>query len=160
MLGYMLITLGEASGQDWRVRTAGTHAIEGSAMSSRTRTALETIEELAGHHFNAHRSHQIDDDDVAWADVIVAVQAAHVHFLRRHFAPATPKVVQLHQFVRFAALDGSLNDQLAGLAMIEPDAAFDIVDPAGADQEFYNACALELWELAQVFALLVGEETD
>jgi protein-tyrosine-phosphatase len=31
----------------------------------------------------------------------------------------------------------------------------DVADPAGGDQAVYDACARQLWELAQVFALLV-----
>ena len=46
MLGYMLTTLAESTGQDWNVRTAGTHVAEGSAMSGRTREALKKVEEL------------------------------------------------------------------------------------------------------------------
>jgi hypothetical protein len=34
---------------------------------------------------------------------------------------------------------------------------FDVADPAGGDQATYDACALQLWDLSQVFALLVGD---
>lgn len=159
MLGYMLTTLAEASGGHWRVRSAGTHVIEGSAMSGRTRNALMSIDELEGHHYNAHRSHQLSDADVAWADVILASEAAHVHFVRRHFAAGAIKTVQLHQFVRFAPLDATLDEQLGVVGAIEPSAQFDVADPAGGDQLVYDQCARQLWELAQVFALLVSEET-
>jgi len=160
MLGYMLTTLAEASGEDWRVRTAGTHVIEGSAMSGRTREALMAIEELGGHHFNAHRSHQLSDEDVAWADVILASEAAHVHFVRRHFVDAAPKAVQIHQFVRFAPLDATFEEQLEVTSALEPLGEFDVVDPAGGDQGVYDQVALQLWEMAQVFALLVGDGSD
>jgi protein-tyrosine-phosphatase len=160
MLGYMLTTLATASGEDWRVRSAGTHVIEGSAMSGRTRNALMAIDELEGHHYNAHRSHQLSDEDVAWADVILASEAAHVLFVRRHFAASAVKTVQLHQFVRFAPLDAPLSGQLDVIGAIEPSVQFDVADPAGGDQLVYDQCALQLWELAQVFAMLVGEGTD
>ncbi len=156
MLGYMLTTLAESSGEDWHVRTAGTHVIEGSAMSGRTREALMAIDELEGHHFNAHRSHQLSAEDVEWADVILVAEAAHVRYVRGNFDAASAKTVQLHQFVRYAPLDVSLDEQLAILENIEPSEDFDVADPAGGDQAVYDRCALQLWEMAQVFALLVG----
>ena len=50
MLGYMLTTLAYTNEADWKLRSAGTHVIEGSAMSSRTRDALWSIDELGDHH--------------------------------------------------------------------------------------------------------------
>jgi len=154
MLGYMLTTLGEASGEDWRVRSAGTHVIEGSAMSGRTRDALLGLEDLGAHRYNAHRSHQLSAEDVDWADVILTSEAAHVHFVRAMFADGARKSVQLHQFVRHAALDEPFETQLALVAALEPSDDLDVTDPAGGDQVDYNNCAAELWELAQVFALV------
>ena len=74
MLGYMLSTIAEATGEEWNIRTAGTHVTEGSAMSSRTRDALMKIEELGEHRYGAHRSHQLDDADTEWAQVILAAE--------------------------------------------------------------------------------------
>ena len=161
MLGYMLTTIAEANGADWQVRTAGTHVIEGSSMSIRTRDALRSIEELDAHHYASHRSHQLSEADVRWSDVVLASEADHVRFARRHFDDATPKTVQLAQFVRHAPLDASFDVQLATTAVMEPSTQFDVVDPAGGDQVVYDACALQLWELSQVFALLVtGSDVD
>jgi protein-tyrosine-phosphatase len=137
MLGYMLSALCEASGEDWQVRTAGTHVIEGSSMSGRT------------------RSHQLTAADVSWADVILASEADHVHFVRRNFDNHADKTVQLAQFVRSAPLDGPIEHQLAVVASLTPSPEYDIVDPAGGDQRDYDRCAQQLWELSQVFALLV-----
>jgi protein-tyrosine-phosphatase len=157
MLGYMLSMIAEATGVDWQVRTAGTHVTEGSAMSGRTRDALRAIDELGEHHYGAHRSHQITADDVAWADVVLASEADHVNFVRANFPGHARKAVQLHRFVRSAPLDAPLDEQLVVVASLEPSVQFDIADPAGGDQAAYDACAQQLWEMAQVFALLVGE---
>jgi protein-tyrosine-phosphatase len=159
MLGYMLTTLGEASGEDWQVRSAGTHVVEGSAMSSRTRDALLGIDELVGHRYGAHRSHQLMVDDVAWADVILASEVNHVRYVRTNYPDAARKTVQLRQFVRHASLDVSFDEQLGELSALEPALEFDVVDPAGGDQAAYDACAAQLWELAQVFAVLVAEQS-
>jgi protein-tyrosine phosphatase len=158
MLGYMFATIAEAYGEDWNVRTAGTHVTEGSAMSSRTREALTGIGELGEHRYGAHRSHQLVLDDVAWADVVIATEAGHVDFVRRSFAEHAAKSVQLHQFVRYAPLDATFVEQLAQVSSMEPEARFDVADPAGGDQAVYDACAQQLWELAQTFALLIRDD--
>ena len=158
MLGYMLTTLAEVNGEDWHVRTAGTHVVEGSAMSARTRDALQKIAELTGHHFNAHRSHQLIDADVAWADVVLASEAGHVNFVRAQFPGGAAKAVSLHQFVREAPLEGPFTAQVASVAGRAALTEFDVKDPAGGDQAAYDACAGMLWELAQAFATLVGED--
>ena len=155
MLGYMLTTLGESTGEDWSIRTAGTHVAEGSAMSSRTRDALLRIRELGEHHYGAHRGHQLTRDDVVWADAIVACEAAHVVFARMKFTEATFKAVLLGQFLLAAPLDTSFVDQVFQVAQLEPDSAFDVEDPAGRDQFAYDECASNLWDMAQVFATLV-----
>jgi len=161
MLGYMLTTIAEANGADWQVRTAGTHVLEGSSMSSRTRDALMNIEELSGHHFGAHRSHQLDERDVSWADVVLASEADHVKYVRRHFADLSSRAVQLAQFVRYAPLDASFALQLSGVAAMTPSPQFDVEDPAGGDQSVYDACALRLWELSQAFAtIVIADEFD
>jgi protein-tyrosine-phosphatase len=157
MLGYMLTTIAEADGREWRVRTAGTHAEGGAAMSSRTRDALLALDDLGEHHYGAHRSHQVTGDDVAWADVVLAMEASQVHLARRWFPDAVGRIVQLGQFVRAAPLDESLAEQVAAVAALEPDATLDVADPAGGEQDTYDLCARELWEMAQVFAVVVGD---
>jgi protein-tyrosine-phosphatase len=158
MLGYMLTTIAESTRAEWHVRTAGTHVTEGSGMSARTRDALLTIEELGDHRYGAHRSHQLNQADTEWADVILAAEADNVKFVRANFATNADKAVQLAQFVRFAPLDGDVDAQLRAASAHEPSPDFDVKDPAGADQLTYDACARQLWDLAQAFALLVGAE--
>jgi protein-tyrosine-phosphatase len=160
MLGYMLTTIGEAYGADWKIRTAGTHALEGSSMSARTRDALLTIDELGAHHFGGHRSHQLEADDVEWADIILASEANHVAYVNRHFGAGSTKTVQLAQFVRDAPLDESLQRQLQVVTLLGPSGEFDIADPAGGDQSVYKECAALLWELSQVFATLVTQQEE
>jgi protein-tyrosine-phosphatase len=156
MLGFMFESIAEASGLDWRVRTAGTHVIEGSAMSSRTRDALLTLDDLGDHHYSAHRSHQLTSDDVAWADAIITSEANHVNFVRANFPEATMKTAMLHQFVREAPLDLDFREQLRVVASQKPLPAFDVEDPARGDQATYDKCAATLWDLAQVFSTIVN----
>jgi protein-tyrosine phosphatase len=157
MLAYMLTTLSEVNGERWQIRSAGTHVVEGSAMSGRTRDALLGIEELGHHRYNAHRSHQVSSDDVEWADIILASEAAHVNYVRDNFEGARNKAVQIHQFVRYAPLDERFATQLVEVTSMVLDAQLDVLDPAGGDDATYRACALELWEMAQVFATVLGD---
>jgi protein-tyrosine-phosphatase len=159
MLGYMLSALAEGTGEQWTIRTAGTFVTEGSAMSSRTKDALLAIPELGEPPYGAHRSHQIDEDDVEWADLILASEAGHVRYVRTKFGESNAKTVQLCQFVRRAPIEVSFAHQLAAVSALTPSSLFDVADPAGGDQAVYDACALQLWELAKAFALLVGEDS-
>jgi protein-tyrosine-phosphatase len=155
MLGYMLTSIAEAEGADWRVRSAGTHVREGSAMSQRTREALVKIEGLGEHAYGAHRSHQLNGNDVLFADVILASEVDHVRLVRRNFPEQGHKAVLLAQFVRSAPLEGPFLLQVAAVSASAPIEQFEVTDPAGGDQATYDACALQLWELSQAFATLV-----
>ncbi len=86
MLGSMLTSLSDANGYGWSVRTAGTHVVEGLAVSARTRNALHSLDDLGEPHVGAHRSHQLNGDDVTWADAILTSEASQVTFVRAHFA--------------------------------------------------------------------------
>jgi protein-tyrosine-phosphatase len=158
MLGYMLTSIAEANGLDWKVRSAGTHVIEGSAMSSRTRDALLRLDDLGEHHYGAHRSHQLTSDDVNWATVLLASEAGHVRYVRENYASGAAKTASLGQFLREAPLDEPFDEQLRFVSSLEPLNYFDVADPAGKDQLAYNECASQLWEMAQAFATLVTDD--
>jgi protein-tyrosine-phosphatase len=160
MLGFMLTTLAEDSVDQWFIRTAGTHVTEGSAMSGRTRDALMKIEGLGDHRYGSHRSHQLTDADCEWADIILAAEADNVRFVRTTLASGADKVVQLAQFDRYASDNGTFHKQLRDAVAHEPSVDFDVVDPAGGDQATYDACARQLWDLAQAFALIVRDQRD
>jgi protein-tyrosine-phosphatase len=160
MLGYMLTTLADSTDQEWHVRTAGTHVIEGSAMSSRTRDAMIKIEDLGDHRYGAHRSHQVTTSDCEWADIILAAEGDNVMFVRTNFPLFADKAVQLAAFVRFASSNGDLDAKLREVSAQQPSTECNVADPAGGDQATYDACARQLWELAQAFALLVGDDVD
>jgi protein-tyrosine-phosphatase len=160
MLGYMLTTLSELNGQRWQIRTAGTHVIEGSAMSSRTKEALERLDDLGEHHWGAHRSHQLREDDVTWADVVVTSEANQVNFVRSNFPAGSAKTVLLGQFLDESPKDATFDEQLRFVAQRTPSGFFDVDDPAGGDQAAYNACAEQLWIMARMFAVVIDDEID
>jgi protein-tyrosine-phosphatase len=157
MLGFMLEALRDTQNVHWQIRTAGTLASEGRAMSVRTRNALAGIAELSGRRFNDHRSHRLDDEDAEWADVILATEASQVTFVRARFPQATAKAVLLGQFLRSAPSGMDLRDQVRSVALESADPGFDVADPAGGDQTVYDNCADQLWEMSRTLVGLIGE---
>lgn len=160
MLGYMLTTIAESTGSTWHIRSAGTHVTEGSAMSARTRDALLKIEGLGDHRYGAHRSHQLDEADVEWAQVILTAESGHVNFVRASFPSHAAKAVALAHFVRYAPLDGDVDTKLGVVQSHELSQDLDVNDPAGGDQAVYDACARQLWDLAQAFSHIVGDAAN
>jgi len=123
--------------------TAGTHVVEGQPMSRRTRDALASVETVA----DGHRSHQLTDDDVDNADLLIAMAGEHVNFIRRRYPEAAARTGSIKRLCRDLS-DGPepLTERVArlGLAEVVIDGWEDVEDPAGGDDEMYLACAREL----------------
>ena len=139
-----------------RVTTAGTHVVEGMPMSWRTRDAIAEF----GAERTMHRSHQLNDADVAAADVVICLAAEHVAYMRRTHPEAAAKTVTLRRLARDlpAASGASFRERVAALhlADAELDASDDVQDPAGGDLPVFRACAREIHDLID---LLVPELT-
>ncbi len=146
------------------VTTAGTHAVEGVPPGARTLSALRTVpgfvEEADGAApvVAAHRSRQLDGGDLDRAELVVAMEAGHVRYLRRHHPGAAARTGTLRMLARelppgpapLALRVGALHLERARL-----DPADDVADPAGKDDAAYAACAAELWtRCAALVALL------
>jgi len=162
MAGMMLQQLGDFEGLDIDIITAGTHAIEGQPMSIRTRRALETIDGLDMSRAIGHRSHQLTPSDVDAADVIVGMEADHVAYVRRVHPDAAAKAVTLRRLVADLGVDAvPFSERLAAMDVDSVDLSveIDVVDPAGGEQEDYDRCAGEIWELCQVLVTLLGDDT-
>jgi protein-tyrosine-phosphatase len=131
---------------DWEVATAGTHVIEGQPISWRTREAMERL----GYSANGHRSHQLNNADVASADVIVTFEGWHVAYIRRTHPQVAGKTATIKRWVHeFPAVSGSLRIRIKALDLgeiaLEPWEEVD--DPAGGDVEVVAACAREVLDL-------------
>lgn len=126
-----------------RVATAGTHVIEHQPMSVRTRRALAGI----GLEAPNHRSRQLADTDVESADLVVAMAAEHVRYVRRRHSGAAGRTATIAWLARNLP-DGieSLARRVASLdlAGLSLDEQGDVDDPAGGDDEDYARCAQEL----------------
>ena len=145
MAGVML----EQLGAPVRITTAGTHVVEHQPMSIRTRGALAAVGLDASHH----RSRQLTDADVTSADLVVAMAAEHVRFVRRRHPAASSRTATIAWLVaNLPPGPGPLAQRVAALdlAAVDPDVQGDVDDPAGGTDEDYAQCARQL-------AVLVGE---
>ncbi len=147
MAGVML----EAEGAAVRVITAGTHVVENQPMSRRTRDALTAL----GLDASGHRSRQLHDADLDDADLVIAMAAEHVRFVRRRHPRASDRTATLSWLARhlpggpvpLAARVGRLD-----LTDVDPSIQGDVDDPAGGDEATYTACATQLTGLVAELA--------
>jgi protein-tyrosine-phosphatase len=129
-----------------RIVTAGTHVVEGQPMSRRTREALRAV----GFAADGHRSHQLTDQDVARADLVLAMAGEHVAFIRRRYPEAAAKTASIKRLVRDLPPGPSpLAVRVSGMGLAdEPIESWeDVEDPAGGEDEAYVSCAKELADL-------------
>ncbi len=156
MAGLMLEHLAGRAGIVLRVVTAGTHTVEGQPMGVRTREALVGIAEMAMAPVASHRSRQLLDDDTTRADLVIAMEADHVRFVRRHHRGAAPRTATFRGLARvLPAGPVPLADRLRrmDLQAVPLDDGEDVLDPAGGGDDVYRACAEELWRLSSALVL-------
>lgn len=129
------------------VVTAGTHVVEGMPMSWRTRDALAAL----GVRADGHRSHQLRQDDLDVADLVVALAAEHVEYVRRVHPVAAGRTATLKRLARDLAPEPDLplaaRIEALGLADVGLEAWEDVDDPAGGDLPEFEACAREINDL-------------
>ncbi|MHB8681249.1 MAG: arsenate reductase/protein-tyrosine-phosphatase family protein [Acidimicrobiales bacterium] len=126
-----------------RVTTAGTHVVEHQPMSIRTRTALAAVGLDASHH----RSRQLTDADISDADLVVAMAAEHVRFVRRRHPEGASRTATIAWLAEHLPPGPApLADRVAALALdtVDPDEQGDVADPAGGTDEDYARCATQL----------------
>jgi len=137
------------------VVTAGTHVIEGQPMSRRTRAALVDL----GWAADGHRSHQVTDEDIDSAVLILAMASEHVAWIRRKHPDAAHRTASAKRLVRdLSPGPEPLADRLAVLRLAEVELGDweDVEDPAGGDDAVYVACATELDILCARLIPLLG----
>jgi protein-tyrosine phosphatase len=142
MAGVML----EALGAPVRIITAGTHVVENQPTSRRTRDALTALSLDA----SGHRSRQLNDADLDAADLVIAMAAEHVHYVRRRHPRAADRTATLSWLARhLASGPRPLAARVGELALADVDPALqgDVDDPAGGEAPVYTACAVQLSEL-------------
>lgn len=128
---------------------AGTHSIEDLPMSTRTRLALERH----GLRDTSHRSHQLIDSDVDRADVIVAFEPMHISYIRRRHPDGAARTALLPLLAERLDRSVPFGDALAALKLAdhEPEPWEEVIDPAGGDQDVFDASADQISSLLDTF---------
>jgi len=145
----------EAAGVPLRVSTAGTHVVEHQPVSVRTRQALRGV----GIEVPLHRSRQLTDAGLDGTDLVVAMAAEHVSYVRRRHPLAAPRTATLRYLAaHLPAGAESLGERVARLRLAEVDPGIqgDVADPAGGDEDDYAACAREVAVLMAELATLLA----
>jgi len=151
MAGAMLVV----AGAPVRVVTAGTHVLEHQPMSIRTRSALTAV----GIEVPRHSSRQVTEADVAAADLVVAMAAEHVHYVRRRHPVGAARTATIKFLAtRLGRGPGPLAQRVdaLGLAQVAPEAQGDVEDPAGGGDDDYVSCARELTGLVAALVDRLG----
>jgi protein-tyrosine-phosphatase len=160
MAGFMLdhLKVGRAGAEDLHIVTAGTHTIDGQPMGLRTRGALSAIPELADAAFGRHRSRQVYEADLIRADLVVAMEADHVRFIRRQFPEAADRTATIRRLCAdLPPPPPLLGERVTALKLADAPLsdADDVIDPAGGDEAAYVACVGQLWSLCQQLIALL-----
>ncbi len=151
MLGVFLEHLAGFSGSDLVVRTAGTLTVSQQPAGMRVRNAIRSIPEFEHLTLGSHRSTQLDDGLADWADLIVAMERDHVRYVRNRHPQAAARTATIYRILEQLGTDaGPLRARLSGLGLetVDVDADREVVDPAGHEDDVYEAVAHELWGLA------------
>ncbi|MGH8982075.1 MAG: hypothetical protein ACRDWE_13840 [Acidimicrobiales bacterium] len=153
MAGYMLEHLAASRAAPLTVATAGTHALDGQPMGARTLAAMRSVPALDWVPAGTHRSRQLEAHHLASADLVVAMEADHVRFVRRHHPSAAERTATIRRLARDLAPGplryGGLGERVASMHLAEVALGDDedVVDPAGKDDAAYARCAADLWAL-------------
>jgi protein-tyrosine-phosphatase len=146
---------------DWPVHSAGTLAIDGLPTSMRTAEALRRL----GFHAGGHRSKQVTTHDVDRAALVVIFEPSHLLYMQRNHAAATGRTASLPRLARDLPPPGpdgaraALAERIGGLALnrlaaLEPWE--EVIDPAGAEQPVFDACALSILGLLRAVVGRLG----
>jgi protein-tyrosine-phosphatase len=129
------------------VSTSGTHVIEGMPMSWRTRDAIEAL----GVEVPNHRSRQATPTEMDRADLVIALAAEHVRWMRRLHPAAASRTGTLKRLARdLPAGNEPFAERVEGLHLDTVDLEpvwEDVLDPAGGDLDVFHACAKEIADL-------------
>ena len=138
----------DSCGVDARVTTAGTHVVEHQPMSRRTRDALLAIGVAAPEH----RSRQIAESDVSSADLVIAMAAEHVNYVRRRHPEAADRTATLCWIAENLPAGGlPLAERVRDLhlSQVDPQSQGDVPDPAGGDEAEYLSVARTIKALVE-----------
>lgn len=147
----LLVGSVDERGEPIEVRSAGTHAAEGQPASMRTASSLALA---AGRDvaLGGHRAHLVGAEDLEWADLVVAMEASQVRWIRRVHPEAgakTASIATLAEDLPRGAVPLAERVAEMGLSSLEPPDRGDVVDPAGGDESVYRATMATLVALCE-----------
>lgn len=124
-------------------------------MSQRTRRALDAH----GLSNPDHLSHQLTAEDADSADLIAVFEPNHINFVRRQHPTAAHKTAPLPWWAR-SLPSVPFEDRAAFANWLLPhaldeqpiDPADEVIDPAGGEQDVFDASAHEIAELIDTLA--------
>jgi protein-tyrosine-phosphatase len=96
---------------------------------------------------SGHRAHQFNDADAEWAELVLAMEGSQVRLLRGQHPTASRRIATLGYLARCLPTDARpLGERLTSLRLDELDQgdADDVVDPAGGDDDAYEATMRDL----------------
>lgn len=128
------------------LRTRGTHVLDGQPVSPRTREAVRRVigEELG---LGDHAARQLDAEDVAWADLIITMEASQTRLIAKQHPAAIRRTATLGFLAScLPAGPRPIANRLAELPLTQAalDASYDVDDPAGLGDDAYVAVVREL----------------
>lgn len=108
-----------------QVKSAGIYALEGGKISEHSKSVLEQ-ENIQFHH----TTRQVNEEDIAWADLILTMTAAHRDLILQFYEQARGKTYTLKEYVT-------------------PYSSLDVSDPYGGDLNTYKNTYEELNRLIE-----------
>jgi protein-tyrosine phosphatase len=145
----------EKRGLDLDVRSTGTHAWSGRAATIEGRKVMSEL----GVPIDDHRTLELDQRLVDWADLLVGMSREHVRETVRTFPDAAGRTFTLKGLLELLPRMPSYGDTVAWLEAAdsmrdraESVASPDIDDPIGEREAAYRRVAAEIKELVGRFA--------
>ena len=121
------------------VSSAGTWADYGNSATSEAQEAVAA----RGADLSEHRSRPVTDDELAGADVVVAMTSVHLREIEELAPEVMEKVVLLKELAEIEVAEDGLRSLLAGKRPA-PRRDLDVDDPIGLPFGAYERCCKEL----------------
>jgi len=142
-------------GLDIDARSTGTHAWSGRAATIDGRRVMAEL----GVPIDNHRTLELDQDLMDWADLVICMATEHLREVRRHFSSASDKTFTLKGFLEILPSLPRCDDTEAWLRaaasrrrVADAVASPDVDDPFGERTAAYRRVATEIEGLIERFA--------
>jgi protein-tyrosine phosphatase len=142
-------------GLDVNARSTGTHAWSGRAATIDGRRVMAEL----GVPIDDHRTLELDQELMDWADLVICMSTEHLREVRRHFPQDADKTFLLKGFLEilpslpeYTDTEAWLRAAAAERRVADTVASPDVEDPFGERVTAYRRVATEIQELIERFA--------